>query len=126
MGAAADRYAAITRDQWNNYKLYGIPKENELIGMIDNKATLNQNLANATNTVQTAGNVAGLETARSLSQYGVTPSADQTRTNNRLNSLNTTASMADARNFVRQEHLDQGQTILNGAPNSGLDVVSGG
>ena len=123
MGEAADRYAAITRDQWKNYKLNGIPKEEELLGMIDNKATLNQNLASATNTVREAGKVSGLETARALSQYGVQPSADQQRTNSRLNSLSTTASMADARNFVRQEHLDLGQTILNGAPNSGLDTV---
>jgi len=123
MGEAADRYAAVTREQWNNYKQFGIPVENKLIGMMDNKENLAADLASAQSLVRTAGDVAASETDRSLSQYGVAQTTDQKKVNTRLNKLTTTASMGDARNFVRQEDRDINQTILNGSPNAGLDTV---
>lgn len=123
MGAAADRYAAVTREQWNNYKQFGIPIENKLLGMMNNKGDLATNLSAVSNLVRTSGDVSASETNRALGQYGVLPTADQQRVNARLNNLSTTASMADARNYVRQEDEDLSQTILSGAPNSGLNTV---
>jgi hypothetical protein len=123
MGEASDRYTALTREQWGNYKRFGIPNEDYLLDRLDNKAILGTNLASAEKTVQTAGNVAASELNRGISQYGITQSADQMRVNERLNKLSTTAGMASARNFVRQEKRDEDQTILNGSPNTGLQTV---
>jgi len=124
MGQAADRYAAISRDQWENYKQFGYPLENSLIDMIGNQTLLNENLAAASGLAQTSGSVAASEAKRGLQAYGINQTQAQTTTNTRLNNLQTTANMASARDTVRSDTLDRDRQILiGGAPNDGLTDI---
>lgn len=124
MGEAADRYAAVSREQFENYKKFGYPIEDSLIGMIGDKAALGANMERAQGIASTIGSVAASETDRNMRGYGIATTQDQEATNLRLNNLSTTASMANARNFVRGATLDrEKQIIVGGAPNDGLPTV---
>ena len=127
MGEAADRYAAVTRSQFENYKQFGYPLEDTILGMMNNNQTLDANLTAGQGIASTAGNVAGSEVTRGLQAYGANPTAGQTVTNNRLNNLSTTANTASARDFIRGATLERDRTILTGgAPNANLQNITGG
>jgi len=118
---AAGRYAAVSREQWDNYKKFGYPIENELVGMVNNEQLLNRNIAAASGLAKVSGKVAASETRRRLSGYGLGETAAQKVTNRRLNNLATTANIASARDYVRSDTLDRNRQILvGGAPNDGL------
>ena len=121
---AADRYAKVSREQWENYKSFGFPIENQLISMIGNKEILGKNLTAATGLAQKVGDVSASEVNRGLRGYGLVPTQAQSITNRRLNNLTTTANMASARDYVRGSTLDLNRQILiGGAPNDGLQEV---
>lgn len=117
---ATDLLAKVSREQFEQYKKFGYPIENQMIGMIGVPQT---SLADATGMASSIGAVQSSEANRSLAGYGLTQTADQAATNSRLNSMNTVATMAGARNAVRQGSKDLDQQILIGAPNDGLPNV---
>jgi hypothetical protein len=122
--SAAANYAQVTRQQWEEYKKFGVPVEDKLISMIDNQGQVNQNLADATSYGMNRAIVNKNESARKLQGYGIEPTADEAKVNNRISQMNTTASMGDALNAVRRNAKDlDRQILIGGAPNDGLDAV---
>lgn len=122
--SASHRYARVLRENWEWYKTFGVPTEDYLNSMIGNGETLRTNLQDAQQYAQNIGTRSANETKRALAGYGLRPTADEAKVNNRLNQMNTVAAMSDARNAVRRntQDLDR-QILIGGAPNDGvLDV----
>lgn len=121
---AADRYAAISREQWNNYKKFGYPIEDYLLSQIGNKELLASDLQSATQNAQLAGNTAEQSTARRMASYGINQTSGQAATDARLNNLTSTANIASARDAARENAKERDMNILIGtAPNDGLTDV---
>jgi hypothetical protein len=126
MGEAADRFAAISREQWEEYKKFGVPIEDKLLAMRKNGAALETNLSAAQGLAKDVGLVSASEANRRLAGYGVAQTNDQATVNARLNTLSNTANMASARDFVRGSTTDRDRMILvGGAPNDGLQNLGG-
>ncbi len=116
-GSAADRVGAVTKSQWTDYQTRFIPLENQLMNMTtyNNPALAGQEIGKAeTDTGKTYDNIAG-SSAIQLGRYGMSMSADQQASSDRLNALGKSGAVVDAANNIRLKLVERNQMIASGA-----------
>lgn len=117
VGRAADRLGAITKAQWEDYQTRFVPIENQLMNMTtyNNPALAGQEIGKAqSQTARSYDNFAQAP-AIQLNRYGMTETADQQATSNRLNGLGKTGAVVDAANNIRLKLVERNQLIASGA-----------
>ena len=120
MGIAADRYARITREQWQDYVKHGIPIENKLISMFKSQGS---SVGDTTSLASKVYSNLSPRTDMFLARYGLSQTAAQRRENEKADSLARVIGLAMLRDRMRQAKTDLNQQILLGTPGTGLDVI---
>jgi len=120
MGIAADRYAKITREQWQDYVKHGIPIENKLINMFNRQGS---SVGDTTSLASKIYSNLSPRTDMFLARYGLSQTAAQRRENEKADSLARIIGLATLRDRMRQAKTDLNQQILLGTPGTGLDVI---
>jgi len=115
--SASDTYAAITKDQWNQYVSTFVPIENQLISFATNSALPGQAMAQAgTDVGQQFATQAGT-LGRQQQALGVTLNPQQQAAQARQLGLNQALSTVQAENTARDVTIAQQQQVLgNPAP----------
>jgi len=127
MGEAADRYARVSRSQWEDYKARFQPLEDELFQAFDNPGLVQASLNDAGRAVEDSFFRANQNLEMNLSRYGLAETADQKRAVDRNAELAKTATLASARNMVRQRAKDRDKELALGSiPNAAGRDYSGG
>lgn len=120
-GTAADRLGAITKGRWEDYKNRFVPIEDLLMQQTTygNPALAAQEIGRAeADTGRTFDSLAG-SSAIQLGRYGMSMTADQQASSDRINSLSRTGAVIDAANNIRLKLVERNQLIASGsAPDS--------
>lgn len=111
---AAHNQAAVARADYEDYKRRFMPIENELIGMLGNRAVYGQNVDRAVDATQQAFDTTAGEYQRGLWRYGIRPSQQQQADQDRKMGLASTAAQAEAANRVRMQTKDRNMRIMGG------------
>jgi hypothetical protein len=112
---AADVYAALTRDQWQQYVSTFIPIENKLIEYATNPAVVSNAMATASEGVSQAYAAQEAATTRRLKGLGVSLSPDEQRAQTRSFGLSKSLADVGAQNIARELTTQRQQQIL-GSP----------
>lgn len=118
-GSAADRFATITRAQWEDYKKRFNPIEDQLLAAYGNPAMRESAITAAQGLTNKAFDTAEATEARELSRYGVTRNADETAANIRTKGLSRTAALVNAANKTRQHIAERDIQLASGSIPSG-------
>lgn len=112
---ANDTFAAITREQWNNYVNTFVPIENQLIKYATDPGVVSSAMSDASQGVNQAFDAQQGATQRRLQGLGVTLSPDEQAAQKR--SMGLTRGLADvqAQNTARDLTVQRQQSIL-GSP----------
>lgn len=112
---ANDTFAAITREQWNNYVNTFVPIENQLIKYATDPTVVSDAMKDASTGVNQAFDAQQGATQRKLKGLGVTLSGDEQAAQTR--SMGLTRGLADvqAQNTARDLTVQRQQSIL-GSP----------
>lgn len=114
---ASDTYAALTRQQWQDYVANYVPIENTLIKYATNTALPGEAMAQASQNVSSAFDAAQAGTERKLAGMGVTMSADEQAAQARSFGLNKSLADVGAQNLAGSAVRARQQGILgNPAP----------
>ncbi|MBW4056821.1 MAG: hypothetical protein HIU83_15765 [Proteobacteria bacterium] len=119
-GTAADRLGAIIKGQYNDKVARFDPIENALM---QQTTYMNPNLAGReigkaeADTMGTYDNIAGSQ-AIQLGRYGMSMTADQQSSSDRLNALGRTGAVVDAANNIRLKLVERNQQIASGSATS--------
>lgn len=115
--SAAVRMGEIEKQDWNDYKTRFIPIENALMQQTTymNPALAGQEIGKAeSDTAHTFNNIAG-SSAIQLGRYGMSMTADQQASSDRLNSLGKSGAVVDAANNIRLKLVERNQQIASGS-----------
>ena len=124
---AGDTYAALTRDQWQQYVSTFVPIENQLIDYATNPDTVNNAMAEASKDVNASFDAQAGATQRRLQGLGVNLTPEQQGAQKR--SLGLSRSLADvgAQNTAAELTRSRQQQVLgNPAPQGGQPLMAGG
>lgn len=115
----------ITRQQYDDYQKRFVPIENQLIGMVGDKAT-NERLVNEAGTRSDAAfdSSAGA-LGRNLERLGVRPTAGQSASMQRRTGLARAIANADAKNTTRMANEDRDIAGLGNLVNTGRGIATG-
>ncbi len=113
--SASDTFAALTRQQWNDYLSNFVPIENTMIQYATDPLTVQNAVAEARSDV--AGSFAAQEgiNARRLSGLGLTLNADEQKASNREMGLQKSLADVTAANITTERVTDRQRALL-GAP----------
>jgi hypothetical protein len=111
----SERFATIARGMWADYNKRFVPEENKLISAIGTEEVdARNNMGMAADTVnQTFGAQQGAMD-RTLSRYGVTPTAPQATASARTLDMARTGTLANTENAVRLGIKDRNIGIMTG------------
>lgn len=124
---AGDTYAALTRDQWQQYVSTFVPLENQLIDYATSPDTVNNAMSEASRDVNASYDVQAGATQRRLRGLGVNLTPEQQGAQTR--SLGISRSLADvgAQNTAAELTRSRQQQILGSpAPIAGQPIMAGG
>ncbi|MDH5257870.1 MAG: hypothetical protein OEX07_07670 [Gammaproteobacteria bacterium] len=110
--------ADLVRSEWEDYKTRFRPKENELIGHVNNKAERAQAVTRARESVGQGFTNAKAQVNQNLGQYGMTMTGAQKKSSDRRMKLTEAASKAGASNTTRQFIRDRDLNIIGGGMNA--------
>jgi|TARA_R110000851_G_scaffold297327_1_gene452575 hypothetical protein len=116
---AADINAAITREQWEDYKKRFQPYEDRLAAIYKNGGLMEgeaERIPEAVN--QSFTTMRGIAD-RQLSRYGITPNEDQATSRNRMASLDQAIASVDAQNNLWATADERQDKIMTG----GIDTM---
>ena len=117
---ASDTFAALTRQQWQDYITNFVPYENKLIQYATDPTVVSNNMSLASQNVNQAFDQQAGTTQRRLSGLGLTLDADEQKVADRSTSLARAAADVNAQNTVRDQTMARQQSILgNPAPTIG-------
>lgn len=112
-GMSADQtYAALTRQQWQNYQQFSVPFENRLISYSSDPAVVTDAMREASTDARRAFASRATASQRGLREMGLSLDADEQRAVDRSRGL--AASLADvhAQNTARDATLARQQSVL--------------
>ena len=112
MGYAADTYAKITREQYQDWKTRFYPKQQELMELATNGQLLREQLGRVDENNANALRSAQQATANRNARMGV---ATTTNANDNSSSLNTSLAVAAAKNGTRSAAEERNLSILAGS-----------
>ena len=112
MGYAADTYAKITREQYQDWKARFYPKQQELMELATNGQLLREQLGRVDENNANALRSAQQATANRNARMGV---ATTTNANDNSSSLNTSLAVAAAENGTRRAAEERNLSILAGS-----------
>ena len=112
MGYAADTYAKITREQYQDWKTRFYPKQQELMELATNGQLLREQLGRVDENNANALRSAQQATANRNARMGV---ATTTNANDNSSSLNTSLAVAAAENGTRRAAEERNLSILAGS-----------
>ena len=114
---AADTYAALTREQWQDYVTNFVPYENKLIDYSTDPNVVANNMVGASADVNASFDARAAATTRRLGGLGLTLDADEQRVSTRTMGLARSLADVGAQNTARDSTLARQQSILgNPAP----------
>lgn len=116
-GSASDRLGAINKAQWEHYKTKFVPIEDRLMNMTTygNPALAKQEIYSAqADAGATYDNIAGASAVQ-LGRYGMTRTADQQASSDRLNALGRSGAVVDAANNIRLKLVERNQMVASGS-----------
>ena len=111
MGVASDTLAAISREQWNDYRARFIPLENKLIDAYDNPDLRQERMDAATGYAAVSADNAQGVAERQMSRYGLN---NDSQAGQREAGLAKTTSIVDAQNTSRDQMNARDQLLLAG------------
>jgi|GEM_PF-2956244 hypothetical protein len=109
---AANRYAAISRDQWNDYKKRFQPFEQELIDLAHNDGS--EEIEMAKDYTQSSMDAQKASGELSLSRMGIGMTADQAKASDRSFGIEKMAATVSAMNDAAQHADDRRNAIMTG------------
>ncbi len=112
---ANDTFAAVTREQWNNYVQTFVPIENQLIKYATDPTVVSGAMQQASQDVNSAFNAQQGATGRKLQGLGVSLSPDEQQANTRSMGLQRGLADVQAQNTARDLTTQRQQSIL-GSP----------
>jgi hypothetical protein len=117
--SASDQFATLTRSQWANYISTFVPYENKLIDFATSTTAVGDEMAAASQNVNTAFDRQGAATTERLQGLGLSLNADEQKAATR--SLGLARSLADvnAQNSARDATMQRQRSIL-GLPAPGI------
>tara|TARA_B100000780_G_scaffold204576_1_gene145323 strand:+ start:622 stop:1149 length:528 start_codon:yes stop_codon:yes gene_type:complete len=119
---ASKTRAAISRDQWEDYKARFQPYEDRLAAIYKNGGLLEGEAEKIPETVnQSFSTMRGIAD-RNLSRYGITPTADQAASRDRSSSLDQVLAQVDAQNNLMATADQRKDKIMTG----GIDTMNKG
>lgn len=113
MGIAADTYAKITREMYDDWYERFYPKQKELLEKASNGVLAKEQLARVDENLDSSMRAATQSTANQMARYGVKPKDDSSL------EARQALSAAGAKNAVREHEKQRSMSILSGA-NMGL------
>jgi hypothetical protein len=117
---ANDTFAAITRQQWQDYVSNFVPIENQLIKYATDPTQPAQAMQSASQGVQQAfAQQPGIQ-ARQFAALGVTPGADETAADNRQTGLQRSLADVQAQNTARDLTKQRQESILGSPAPQGI------
>lgn len=123
----ADTYAALTREQWQNYVNVFVPLENQLIDYATNKNKPAEAMAEASADVTAAYRTQEGASERRLRGMGVSLNADEQAARTRSFGLSKSLADVGAQNMAGQLTRERQQAVLgNPAPQSSSVAITGG
>ncbi|WP_447875200.1 hypothetical protein [Serratia fonticola] len=111
MGQAADTYARLIREQYDDWYNRFYPKQKELMELSTSGQLMNNQLARADANTQQALNTAQVGQQNQMARYGV--AQNQTAGDNSLG-LRSALATAGAKNGIREGEQDRQMNILTG------------
>ncbi len=124
---AGDTYAALTRDQWQQYVSTFVPLENQLIDYATNPDTVNNAMVEASRDAGASYDAQAGATQRRLRGLGVTLTPDQQAAQTRSMGLSRGLADVGAQNTAAELTRSRQQQILgNPAPQVGQPIMAGG
>jgi hypothetical protein len=109
MGIAADTYADITRQQYDDWYSRFYPKQQELLEKTQSGALLNEQLARVDSNASSSLSAAQQGESNKMARYGVTASQDSGQ------SAKLALSNAATKNNLRDYEQDRSMSVLSGA-----------
>lgn len=124
---AGDTYAALTRDQWQNYVSTFVPIENTLISYATDPSTVTNAMSEASADVGRAYDVQQGATQRRLQGLGVSLTPEQQAAQKRSYGLSRSLADVGAQNTAAEITRSRQQAIIgNPAPQGGQPIMAGG
>lgn len=124
---AGDTYAALTRDQWQQYVSTFVPLENQLISYAMDPETVNNAMAEASRDVNASYDAQAGATQRRLRGLGVNLTPEQQGAQQRSMGLSRSLADVGAQNTAAElTRSRQQQVIGNPAPQGGQPIMAGG
>ncbi|WP_447879251.1 hypothetical protein [Serratia fonticola] len=111
MGQAADTYARLIREQYDDWYNRFYPKQKELMDLSTSGQLMNNQLARAGTNTQQALNTAQVGQQNQMARYGV--AQNQAEGDNSLG-LRSALATAGAKNGIREGEQDRQMNILTG------------
>jgi len=116
---ASERFAALTREQWQNYVNTFIPIENQLIDYATDPGVVQKAMSAASTNVADAYGAQEGAVARRLRGLGVSLSADEQAAQQRATGLSRSLADVQAQNVARDVTTSRQQSLLgNPAPDA--------
>lgn len=124
---AGDTYAALTRDQWQQYVSTFVPLENQLINYATNPDTVNNAMTEASRDVNASYDAQAGATQRRLKGLGVSLTPEQQGAQQRSMGLSRSLADVGAQNTAAELTRSRQQQIIgNPAPIAGQPIMAGG
>lgn len=121
-GKASDVSARLTRSTWEDFKKVYQPIARELMASTSymNPQNALDDAQGAIQKVNTAFDTSSAMRNATMSSYGIAPTAEQSANQQRLTTLNRSASVVDAANRILKNIADRDRALaIGGLPNSG-------
>ncbi|WP_145517426.1 hypothetical protein [Yersinia mollaretii] len=115
MGQAAETYANLTRDQYNDWLTRFYPKQKALMGLATRHALMNQQLTRANENATQSLRSAQWGMQNQLARYG-TPQT--TNPDDHRLGLRSALAMAGAKNGIREVEQERQMNLLTGGNGS--------
>jgi hypothetical protein len=110
---ASDTYAAITRQQWNDYLTQiGVPQENKLIQYATDPTVVSNAMSEAGSDVNDAFDRQAGANQRRLSGLGLSLNPEEQAVSDRTTKLARSAADVQAQNNARDQTIDRQQSII--------------
>ena len=124
---AGDTYAALTRDQWQQYVSTFVPIENTMIQYATDPNTVNNAMAEASKDVNASFDAQAGATQRRLQGLGVSLTPEQQGAQKRSLGLSRSLTDVGAQNTAAELTRSRQQQIIgNPAPQGGQPIMAGG
>ena len=115
---ASEARAAITREQWEDYKLRFLPYEDRLAAIYNNGGLMEGEVERIPESINQSFDAMQGMADRQLSRYGITASEDQTASRERMSSLDKAMASVDAHNNLWATADERQDKIMTGGIDS--------